>query len=84
MSFALYSCVYRSKTRRSVGVSFWEDWQGRRRCLSLEMCIRDSPRTPWTPPEDLDTPTEEPNVLVCLEVDADRFMNLLLDRVCNR
>ena len=42
------------------------------------------PRTPWTPPEDLDTPTEEPNVLVCLEVDADRFMNLLLDRVCNR
>lgn len=42
------------------------------------------PRTPWTPPDELDCEKLEPNVDVCLEVDSDKFMKLLLDRLCNR
>lgn len=46
------------------------------------ICTR--PRTPWTPPEELLKEVPEPDVYVCLEVDAERFMSLLMDRVCNR
>lgn len=42
------------------------------------------PRTPWTPPDELDTEAPEPKVEVCLEVDAERFLKLLMERVCER
>ena len=40
-------------------------------------------KTPWTPPEYLETEIPEGNVKVCLEVDAERFINQLMERVCN-
>lgn len=46
--------------------------------------ICELPVTPWTPPEELGQDKPEPKVEVCLEVDADRFMRLLMDRVCDR
>ncbi len=42
------------------------------------------PVTPWTPPEELGQDKPEPTVQVCLEVDADRFVAMMMDRVCNR
>lgn len=42
------------------------------------------PRTPWTPPDELDKEVPEPKVEVCLEVDAERFLKLLMERVCER
>ena len=43
---------------------------------------RDIRSVPWTPPEDLEKPAPAGKVKVCLEVDADRFMSLLMDRIC--
>ena len=42
------------------------------------------PKTPWTPPDELDTDQQEPNVNVCLEVDSERFMKYMMDKLCNR
>lgn len=42
------------------------------------------PYTPWTPPEELGLQKPEPKVQVCLEVDGDRFIRLMMDRVCDR
>ncbi|MEA5012739.1 MAG: nucleoside hydrolase [Angelakisella sp.] len=42
------------------------------------------PRTPWTPPEELEKKPEEPKVQVCLEVDAQRFVTLMMNRVCDK
>lgn len=42
------------------------------------------PRTPWTPPEELEQPVPEPKTQVLLEVEADRFVKLMMDRVCHR
>ncbi len=42
------------------------------------------PRTPWTPPNQLGITPPEPKVMVCLEVDSKRFMDLMLERLCNR
>jgi len=42
------------------------------------------PRTPWTPPELLDAEFPEPSVFVCLDVDSERFIKLLTDRVIDR
>jgi purine nucleosidase len=42
------------------------------------------PRTPWTPPNELTQLIIEPNVNVLLEVDAQRFIDLLMKRVCYR
>lgn len=39
------------------------------------------PRTPWTPPELLNVVAEQPKVKVCLSVDAERFINLLMDNL---
>lgn len=42
------------------------------------------PDTPWTPPEERDIQREDPKTKVCLEVDSERFINMLLERVCDR
>lgn len=41
------------------------------------------PRTPWTPPELLDKEPPKANVKVCLEVDSQRFLDRMMDRICN-
>ena len=41
------------------------------------------PRTPWTPPDELNIIPPEPKVMVYLDVDSKRFMNLMLERLCN-
>ena len=46
--------------------------------------ICELPETPWTPPDELNQQKPEPSVQVCLEVDAERFMKLLMNRVCDR
>lgn len=42
------------------------------------------PDTPWTSPEEREIQREEPKTKVCLEVDAERFINLLMERVCTQ
>lgn len=42
------------------------------------------PDTPWTPPEERDIERDEPKVKVCLEVDSERFIDMLLNRLCDR
>lgn len=42
------------------------------------------PDTPWTPPEERDIEKEPPRTKVCLTVDSQRFIDDLLDRLCNR
>lgn len=42
------------------------------------------PRTPWTPPDELDVIPPEPKVMVCLDVDSKRFIDMMLKRLCNR
>lgn len=42
------------------------------------------PKTPWTPPAELGRKIPDPTVKVCLEVDAERFMKMLMNRVCDR
>ncbi len=40
------------------------------------------PRTPWTLPELLDKQAPPPKTKVCLEVDSQRFLDLMMDRIC--
>ena len=40
------------------------------------------PKTPWTPPELLDADLPEGKVKVCLTVDAESFIQDMMDRVC--
>lgn len=42
------------------------------------------PQTPWTPPDELQKEVPDPNVEVCLDVDAEKFLELLMKRVCER
>ncbi len=42
------------------------------------------PDTPWTPPEERGIDREPPRTKVCLTVDSERFINMLLDRLCVR
>lgn len=42
------------------------------------------PETPWTPPEERGHRREPPTTQVCLTVDSERFIDLLLDRICDR
>lgn len=42
------------------------------------------PDTPWTPPEERGIERKEPMTKVCLEVDSERFIDMLLSRVCDR
>ena len=41
------------------------------------------PRTPWTPPELLDKEPPAATVKVCLEVDSKRFIEQMMQRICN-
>lgn len=41
------------------------------------------PRTPWTPPELLDKQVPAPKTKVCLEVDSQRFLDLMMTRICD-
>ena len=42
------------------------------------------PETPWTPPEERGIKREPPTTQVCLTVDSERFIDLMLDRICDR
>lgn len=46
--------------------------------------ICELPVTPWTPPSELGKEPPEPTVQVCLDVDAQRFVKLMMDRICDR
>ena len=42
------------------------------------------PETPWTAPDERGIKREPPTTQVCLTVDSERFIDLMMERICNR